>query len=948
MNSESQAEAIFLRIVELDSTERERLLNESCNSPELRQRVQELLDWDARVPPNFLDGAGEELSTIAGEARIGPYRILERLGEGGMGTVYAARQNFPERDVALKVLRAGRVSESAIRRFHHEIDVLGRLQHTGIARIYDAGVVEERDRHGGEREVPYFTMELVRGVPLVAYARKNNLGLAERFELLARVCDAVHYAHQRGVIHRDLKTENVLVSTDESSREMSSRVGTSTHVVGQPKVLDFGIARMIDPELGPHTRYTMKGALVGTLATMSPEQISGRDELVDVRTDVYALGVMLYELMCDRAPLPLDGLAVPQAIERILETVPESPDSINPKLKGDPTTIAMKALAKEADRRYQTPLELANDLRCFLRGEPIEARASSRLYLLRRSLRRHRLAVGVATAFTLTLAVFSIMSVDQARKSADLARSEREARDLSDQDFKRALEAVDLMTELGVSGLLDVPNADPARRRLLGAALDFHRSLIDAHPEKEGLQHRQGQSRYRIAVIEKELGNRVEALRQVEMAIEQLEVLREQQEAEPSDVDAGLLSARTLYGFLLHRDGAPEAAREQFERAALEAEYQIETVGPGHASWHHLLELAASNQKHLSNCLEDLGEVEASMDALDTSRAALELALQTSDSIHLKTELVATLQQMGATWVARGKREGLEELFLESIELGQQLLDSDPDIPRFQINLTGIRTNFGVALLRWERFEESDAQLGAAIELGERAVREHPGIEAALKHLSSAYLNRANLRQLQDDLPSAESDMARGQELLERIMGPDPPPVMVGRLATFQNNLATLRLTMGDVEGALETFTASLENAEASLEHLPGRVEVRTVRRYALSNSALCRNRLGQHEAATELLARIQYENDGNATFGEISRVLNQWAFSVELAELDEELEDSDRNAMIHSYFAGATTYLRGALQGGYQEFEGLLEHDKIGLLMSDSAFEEVMRLAGE
>jgi serine/threonine protein kinase len=237
---------------------------------------------------SMAQATGATPAASAFPARVGRNTIRGVLGEGGMGIVYEAEQDQPRRVVALKVIRAGSLSPQLLRRFEHESQVLGRLQHLGIAHVYEAGTIE--DARGNP--VPFFAMELIRGVPLTTYAARKKLGTRERLDLIARICDAADHAHQKGVIHRDLKPGNILV--DES---------------GQPKILDFGIARAMDSDMRLTTLHTDIGQLMGTVQYMSPEQVSGDPDELDTRSDVYALGVVTYEA----GPRPRHVLAASSA-----------------------------------------------------------------------------------------------------------------------------------------------------------------------------------------------------------------------------------------------------------------------------------------------------------------------------------------------------------------------------------------------------------------------------------------------------------------------------------------------------------------------------------------------------------------------------------------------------------------------------------------------------------
>ena len=432
----TREERIFHEALERLPADRDAFLDEACGGDAaLRMRVERLLGADAEVPERFLvteQEAAPEAVALEPKGRIDGFVILERLGQGGMGTVYVALQGSPRREVALKVVRAGRFGDESAARFQREIEVLGSLRHPGIAQIYQAGTTSVEDAAGGRQELPYFTMELVRGLSLTAYARERGLDVRARLELFALVCDAVHHAHLQGVVHRDLKAENVIVS--EESTGASRRANAPAILpsvgprIGQPKILDFGIARLLDEDdVDAQGRgWTRPGDVVGTLTHISPEQLRG--EAIDARADVYSLGVLLYELLAERLPFDLSGRTTAEAL-RILER--ETPPPLSRwkrSLAGDPSVLAAKALAREPERRYASAAALAEDVRRHLSGDPILARADSRLYVLHRTLRRHR-TFATATALVIALlASFAVLFRRQAIDNAALAQSEASAR----------------------------------------------------------------------------------------------------------------------------------------------------------------------------------------------------------------------------------------------------------------------------------------------------------------------------------------------------------------------------------------------------------------------------------------------------------------------------------------------------------------------------------------
>jgi tetratricopeptide (TPR) repeat protein/predicted Ser/Thr protein kinase len=318
-------------------------------------------------------------------AVIGHYRIIRLLGEGGMGAVYEAEQETPRRTIALKIIKPGFATARLLRRFEQEAQALGRLQHPGIAQIYEAGTAET-----GWGVQPYFAMEFIRGRMLREYVREQHLATSQRLELMARISEAVDHAHQRGLIHRDLKPANIVV--DET---------------GQPKILDFGVARVTDSDIEA-TRQTDMGQLVGTLAYMSPEQLLADPSELDIRSDVYALGLILYELLAGRLPYDIGNTKIHEAVQIIRDTDAAPLSSIQRIYRGDIETIVAKALEKEKGRRYATAADLAEDIRRHLANQPILARPASAGYQLQKFFRRHK-AGAIGTGAALVLAAASIV-----------------------------------------------------------------------------------------------------------------------------------------------------------------------------------------------------------------------------------------------------------------------------------------------------------------------------------------------------------------------------------------------------------------------------------------------------------------------------------------------------------------------------------------------------------
>ncbi len=453
-----RVQRVFQAVAELPPDERAAVLERECQGDaELRRRALALLkahDDSCELPAAQAEPTGDyawgtaraSLPTVEpGQLFAGRYKLRQKLGEGGMGVVFVADQTEPvQRRVALKIIRAGLDTHRLLARFEQERQALALMDHPNIAKVLDAGM--------DQTQRPYFAMELVKGLPLTKYCDDVKLSPRQRLELFIPVCQAVQHAHQKGIIHRDLKPSNILVGLYDGRPV--------------PKVIDFGVAKATGPRLTEQSVYTEVGSLIGTLEYMSPEQAELNNLDIDTRSDIYALGVILYELLTGAVPFSrkeLEKAGLAEMLRVIKEVEPPKPSTklshsgtlpniaahrqMEPRkltalVRGELDWIVMKALDKDRGRRYETANGFARDIQRYLADEPVEACPPSTAYKLRKFARKNKTLLRTAAAFVLLLAAGVVVSSWQAfratraesealesqAKEAERANAEREAR----------------------------------------------------------------------------------------------------------------------------------------------------------------------------------------------------------------------------------------------------------------------------------------------------------------------------------------------------------------------------------------------------------------------------------------------------------------------------------------------------------------------------------------
>lgn len=733
---------LFERAARLAPEDRRELLVQECGEDaSLQAEVESLLEHDLKADRSkFLGasqprgdapvdqiGAAEETRAIAGSAATDPptpeiegYEITRELNRGGQGVVFQAIQKSTRRKVAIKVLREGPYApDAARRRFERELSLVASLRHPNIISIFHSGATR-----GGWQ---FYVMDYVRGAPMHEHVRAKKLALEEALRLFLEVCDAIQYAHQRGIIHRDLKQTNVIVDTG-----------------GVPHVLDFGLAKIISAPDG--SMLTLTQEILGTPAYMAPEQFSGNPDSVDTRSDVYALGVVLFELLTGNHPFSLDG-GLSRIMRRVTESDPTPParawtpqlgitQSTTRRVRGgtcpideELTTIVMKALSREPGRRYQSVSEFATDLRHYLSGEPITARRDSHWYVLRKTLRRHRIAAGFSAAFVAILILFCIVLFGMYRRQVSLrqkAEHETARADQTYQFFEKTLESINPAEVRGkqytVQSLLDsasgrvaieIGNHPQIAAKLhdriggtydrLGAfelavtqferAIEIHRKL----PEDSCLLVASLRS---LGKVQRQLGNHSEALASLIEAVRICENARPRRDQELiealGDYTRALIDARRL-----------DEARETSARALALAR---STYGDAHSQ--------------IACCLTDSATVHQYRSEFDAAERTFLEALAMRRKLTTKADgsVVSSLNNLACARLVAGKSDSALKAFSEAQLLAHQVLHPDDWL------VYAIRSGIAACQARAGEYEAAetamiDAYCGLRIAVGERDAR---------------------------------------------------------------------------------------------------------------------------------------------------------------------------------------------------------------------------------
>jgi serine/threonine protein kinase/tetratricopeptide (TPR) repeat protein len=967
---------IFIAALQqVDPAQRQAYLNEACaGQPELRQQVEYLLrlhegagsflDKPADSASGPLPQPAEQGSLEAPGTLIGPYKLLEPIGEGGFGAVYMAEQQQPvRRKVALKVLKPGMDTRQVVARFEAERQALALMDHPNIAKVFDGGATA-----GGR---PYFVMELVKGVPITDFGDHNQLTPRQRLELFVPVCHAVQHAHQKGLIHRDLKPSNILVVMHDATPV--------------PKVIDFGIAKALGQELTDKTLFTGFAQMIGTPLYMSPEQAGQSGLDIDTRSDIYSLGVLLYELLTGTTPFTKERFkeAGYDEIRRIIrEEEPPKPSTrlstlalavtteaaqcvsdprrLSQLCRGELDWVVMKCLEKDRNRRYETADALARDIECYLRDEPVRACPPSSWYRFRKFARRNRGAFSIgATLFVAALATVvalavGLVAVEKQRQKTEQAYHEEARRRL------QAREALDGMTSLLVEDFLAKQtvltedhkvflrqaleqyeefaaetgqdqasrhgvarayrNAGRIRRRLAQApdaealfrlAADRYARLADDFPDNPLY-------RQELAACHSDRGN---ALSEMSRAHEALTAYGDALAVQnPLVVDYPAVAAyraelvRTHVNrasSLIHLDQLPEA--EAALRAALALGQQLQRESPKVAAY----------REGLARSLAELGRVLTMRGGRDKeSEAAVRDGMALMRGLADEFPIVPVYRHLLAMSHINlanrlrnaGRPREVEAGYRDAIVVFRQLASDFPSEPKYRHGLAIGLMNIGVFYFNGRRHEESAAAYDEALGLIRRLAADSPGEPDYRSLLGTIHINRGELL-AGTDRPQ-EAERAFAEALAERMKLVEAFPTNGAfhhGLANTLRNLAVMRRKQKDFAGAREALEQAGPHHEAALKgSSPSpacRIAYRDNRRELAANLL----ELGEYvKAAAAAEQMVQLFVDPGTDHYDAACVVARGATA---ATHDQRLAPDQRKAQAQAYAARAVLLLSRAVE---------------------------------
>jgi serine/threonine protein kinase/tetratricopeptide (TPR) repeat protein len=813
----------------------------------LRQRVLQLLAAH-RGADSFLEspavGPGETRSEPAPVAAAGTvidgYKLLQPIGEGGMGVVWMADQLHPvQRRVALKIIKPGMDSKQVLARFEAERQALALMDHPNIARVFDAGSTPEGR--------PYFVMELVKGRSITAYCDEQRLTPRQRLELFLPVCRAIQHAHQKGVIHRDIKPSNVLVAPFD----------------GKPvvKVIDFGVAKATGQRLTDATLFTDFGSVVGTLEYMSPEQAELNNQDIDTRSDIYSLGVLLYQLLTGSTPLDrgrLKAAAFTEMLRLIREEEPPRPSTrlsesaeslpaisaqrqtapakLAKLVRGELDWIVMKALDKDRGRRYETANGFAMDVQRYLSDEPVQACPPSGAYRLRKFVRRNKgpVVTGVTIAGLLVTGVgvstwLAVTARRSERWAVESRDKEKAARLAETEQRRRARKTVDDMySQFAEKWLAEQPRLEKVQREIIEKALGYYEdfALADSSDPQEQLEA--GYAYFRVGEIRGKLGDQAGAEKAYGRAIEVFEGLAAAPGAGALHRYALLRSHNRLAGILYVRNRL-QAAETAYRQGADVGQAMVADFPDNPDHW---LELAGS--------YHGLGMVAARFDrvddaercylrALDVIRKQMELLPSRPDIVRM---LAGVYRSLGNVQNTTKRFRDAEQSHRQAIAQLEKLVKDFPRAHGYREDLTMSRNNLAIVLRNAGRLPEAIQAQGQAVELQAELAKEFPNFTQYQRTLAASYMNRGVMLKANRQVDAAADDYRKAAGVMAALAARvDSVPEYRHLLALCHHNIGNLLRETGRMAEAETAYGEALSLLKALVDGN------RDVRQYRLNLS---------------------------------------------------------------------------------------------------------------
>jgi serine/threonine-protein kinase len=904
---------------------------------------------------------------------------LKRLhGAGGIGRVWLAHDDHLGRDVALKELRPEYARSPAHRaRFLQEARVTGQLEHPAIVPVY-----ELTERPGGGQ--PFYAMRFVQGRTLSAAAadyhgtrqanRADALALAALLNAFVGVCNAVAFAHARGVVHRDLKGPNVVLGE-----------------FGEVVLLDWGLAKVLgraeeeagarDIPLGrdgEETR-TVEGQVMGTPAYLAPEQAAGQVDRIGPRTDVYGLGAILYEILTGRPPF--SGADVKEILRRVRQEEPALPRALWPSVPQALEAICLRALAKDPADRYPSAMELAAEVQRWLAGEPVRAWREPWRVRARRWLGRHRTAMSAAAAAAL-VALVSLAAATGLLAAANTR--ERSARAEAEENFRQARRAVDqYFTTVSEDQRLQEHDLRALRRQLLQAAVEFHRQFVSQRRDDPGLRAELGHAYLRLGQLTAETDAAPRAVAFYRQAVEVFETLRGQ-DPDAEDLQQDLAKAYHGLGWLYANTGRPGEAEPLFLNALAIAERlrQAKSADPGRrrGEAEALLQLSAFYQK--SSRVEK---------AEDPARRAVELceALYGEDSEDYESQnaLVKSRTALGDIYVLQNDprrwREAAQQ-FAKALDIQKKLAERYPAVPDYQVQLANLHRQLANMHRTFSHFDKAEAEFRKGIEVQEKLVEEHGTVLSYRAQLAHLHDNFGILYQLKNQFPEAEEHCRIAMKLRERLFKEDRADLIHAcYFGVSQRQMGELKFDRGEHAAAYDWFTRSIKTLQGVLDqdkqHRLARTNLhiayvwRTDALTALGRHAEalkdwdrifgeldvpsvvrsdnrmaraeCLARNGDHGGATaEAEQLVRQASLGSHSPGRLLlRAATVHGLSAEAARRDDNLGEAERSRLAEAYAARGVALLRQAKQATLAELKALQKNKDLTLLCAHEDFKKLL-----